>query len=465
MTIIIVGAGIIGLSTAFCLANRPRTSLEPVDRIIVVDTSRKLFACASGRAAGFLNRSWFSPRASALAELSFVMHGEFAEMYGGKDLWGYRPARAWSVTGRYDKLSVEEYNSLKQERLAQRKMRSLQSKSPGGSSTNSSYTENIYERYDAGDDKQLPDYFFCDEEQTAQIAGEDECAVINPLELCEFLLSQCTSKGVEILYPCELESVTKTENGLLDKAVLRNRDTEEARTIDDISKIVIAAGPWTSYIFESLFPKAVYRPSVTPLTGFSVVMTSPLLKTGETHEPTFFNGDESMTGQIQDVCDALFVRPMGIGRWFPEIFSKSNGDLYMSGLNGNENHSWVGGMAPGSFYERDLTDDQNWESENISTTINNFTALNLVAKSVLGPEVVIKRKSSCMRPMTPNGDPIIGEVPSEVLDGYKGVYICAGHGPWGINLCLGSGQVMAEMLLDGKVRSADISGLQVHIQD
>jgi glycine/D-amino acid oxidase-like deaminating enzyme len=58
-----------------------------------------------------------------------------------------------------------------------------------------------------------------------------------------------------------------------------------------------------------------------------------------------------------------------------------------------------------------------------------------------------------------------GEGEGEVVVNFPnggGVYIASGHGPWGISLSLGTGQVMAE-LVEGRELSADISGLGLPI--
>lgn len=76
------------------------------------------------------------------------------------------------------------------------------------------------------------------------------------------------------------------------------------------------------------------------------------------------------------------------------------------------------------------------------------------------------RKALCFRPVTPSGEPIISRIPDRDLgiavgtrpgaDG--GVYLAAGHGPWGISLSLGTGLVLAEMA-QGRAVSADIGNL------
>lgn len=44
------------------------------------------------------------------------------------------------------------------------------------------------------------------------------------------------------------------------------------------------------------------------------------------------------------------------------------------------------------------------------------------------------------------------------VEGGGKVFVCAGHGPWGISLSLGTGLVLAEMVL-GRELSADVSQL------
>jgi glycine/D-amino acid oxidase-like deaminating enzyme len=81
---VILGSGIIGLSTAFYLAKH-----QPGSSIHLVDSSPRLFASASGYAGGFIAKDWFHPDVASLGELSFYEHKKLAEKEGGYDKWGY----------------------------------------------------------------------------------------------------------------------------------------------------------------------------------------------------------------------------------------------------------------------------------------------------------------------------------------------------------------------------------------
>jgi glycine/D-amino acid oxidase-like deaminating enzyme len=94
MDIVIIGSGIIGVSTAYYLSRLDKT---PGNQIHLIESSDRLFASASGYAGGFLAKDWFSPAASALGELSFNLHKQLAEENDGKRKWGYCATTALSV--------------------------------------------------------------------------------------------------------------------------------------------------------------------------------------------------------------------------------------------------------------------------------------------------------------------------------------------------------------------------------
>ena len=93
MATVIIGAGIIGTSTAYYLSG---SDTSPSD-IHLIESSPELFASASGYAAGFLARDWFSPPLSALGALSFDLHKQLAGANNGEAKWGYSCSTAYSL--------------------------------------------------------------------------------------------------------------------------------------------------------------------------------------------------------------------------------------------------------------------------------------------------------------------------------------------------------------------------------
>ena len=95
MATVIIGAGIIGTSTAFYLSQSPSTTSP--SNIHLIESSPELFASASGFAAGFLARDWFSSSASTLGALSFDLHKRLAEDNNGWERWGYSRSTGTSL--------------------------------------------------------------------------------------------------------------------------------------------------------------------------------------------------------------------------------------------------------------------------------------------------------------------------------------------------------------------------------
>ena len=95
MSTVILGAGIIGTSTAYYLSQSSNT---PPSTIHLVEPSPRLFASASGYAAGFLAKDWFSSSVAPLGALSFDLHKELAEEHNGRDNWGYSRSTGTSLT-------------------------------------------------------------------------------------------------------------------------------------------------------------------------------------------------------------------------------------------------------------------------------------------------------------------------------------------------------------------------------
>jgi glycine/D-amino acid oxidase-like deaminating enzyme len=91
---IIVGAGIIGASTAYFLSHS--TSRSQDDTITVVDPNPPASG-ASGKAAGILSRNWTGIATASLEALSFRLHKDLAQQYGGAEKWGYRPCEILAV--------------------------------------------------------------------------------------------------------------------------------------------------------------------------------------------------------------------------------------------------------------------------------------------------------------------------------------------------------------------------------
>ena len=63
----------------------------------------------------------------------------------------------------------------------------------------------------------------------------------------------------------------------------------------------------------------------------------------------------------------------------------------------------------------------------------------------------IRARQACYRPVTVDGLPLIGRVP-----GIARAYIATGHSVWGILNSPATGEVMAELIIEGSARTVDL---------
>lgn len=95
--------------------------------------------------------------------------------------------------------------------------------------------------------------------------------------------------------------------------------------------------------------------------------------------------------------------------------------------------SMPGVSVVGSTFLAEEPDPRDWQEP----------ILRLAAKFV--PRVVdapIRSVRACPRPLSADGRPLIGALP-----GRAGLYICAGHGPWGISTGPASARLVADLML------------------
>lgn len=85
MSIVIIGSGIIGTSTAYFLSQEPDLQYN----IHLVEANPELFASSSGSAGGLIARDIFSPSLSSLGALSYDLHKQLAEENNGPENWSY----------------------------------------------------------------------------------------------------------------------------------------------------------------------------------------------------------------------------------------------------------------------------------------------------------------------------------------------------------------------------------------
>ena len=134
-------------------------------------------------------------------------------------------------------------------------------------------------------------------------------------------------------------------------------------------------------------------------------------------------------------AEALFLelRDRG-GAASPEVFPRSDGTTYVCGISSE---------SPLPLDPIDVVPDPG--------AIERLRDICAELSPVLAGGSVLARQA-CFRPMTRDGLPLIGPI-----DGVKGAYVATGHSVWGILNAPATGEAMAELVLDGKATTLDLT--------
>jgi glycine/D-amino acid oxidase-like deaminating enzyme len=403
---VILGAGIIGLSTAYYLSQHQ----EDPTTIHLVEPSPELFSSASGYAGGFLARDWFGPSLAALGALSFDEHRRLAEQHGGREKWGYAPATCVSYVAASATTSHVRGDDWLRDGTSRAEaappvvLDSLSGKTPA------------WLRRVEGDIVEL-------------ISDEGTTAQVDPLLLCRFLLGECVKRGVRLHHPAKPVAVVRSDDGK--------------------GELAGVAGSWTGQVFQTLFPASELQLPIKSLAGHSLVVKSPRWHGAAGLE------EESKAGG----CHAVYTMHKD-GLFCPEMFSRLAGHIYFAGLNS--------AALPLPDAARGKAVPYREEMVKLRQAAREILGSGLVAEDEAeDDDLEIVREGLCFRPVTPWGAPIVSRIRDRDLGagvvtapgaGGGGVFVAAGHGPWGIAMSLGTGMVLAEMV-QGRELSADVSGL------
>ena len=370
MPTVIIGGGIIGVSTAYYLF-----LANSAEEIHIVEASPQFFASASGNAGGFLARDWFTPKLAQLGKLSFDLHKQLAQDNQGYEKWGYSPSSS---------SSLEEQLDVRGDWLREGASRSL---AAVRSAKENEKGPLWLKHRDALD-------VMSDGSSTAQV---------DPLLLCRFLLDECIGRGIHIHQPCRPVSLNRSQSGALSSVDVVKSDSNEEVTLP-CTKLVLAAGAWTPQVYQTLFPKSKVRSiPITSLAGHSLVVQSP-------HWPPKLDDVEDQIPLVRQDCHAVFTTDAEAG-YSPEMFSRMpDGHIYLAGLNSS------------TYPLPKMVGDRAIDPTSIA-------ALKKTAHKLLGDDFQVIREGVCWRPVAKKGVPIICDMASK---GEKDVFVAAGHGAWGI---------------------------------
>ena len=454
MSTVILGGGIIGLSTAYYLSLSREANKSDNAPIHIIDSASSLLLSASAYAGGFVALDWFSPESASLGALSFGLHRSLAKKHNGAKRWGYAGSHVYSlsvddrgISKRGNKNAGEDWLSAGTSRAAVAPPISDAVEANGSGA----------QRDETMNPDGTPSWISPQANGTLDTIGlPSDCAQIEPRELCEFLLSECESRGVQIHLSSKPTSLTINSSGTISGVTLSSNLTIPC------TNLILSAGPWTPSLFSTLFPSSSLRIPISPLAGHSLVFKSPRYKTPFIN-PSSSSSSSSTDEKQQQLSYAIYCAPTRTFPYAPEAFAR----LARSG----DPEIWIGGLNDSSLPLPETADDVKALQRDTDAVADlRRTTVQLTGLTKHGSDDELNeddletlREGLCFRPVSDTGVPIVSPVPEQKLGGgVKGgnVYVASGHGPWGINMSLGTGLVVSEMV-DGKRLSADVSGLRL----
>ncbi len=391
-----IGAGIIGVCTAYYITRHPNFS--PYDHHITILESKRVAGGASGRAGGLL-ALWAFPQ--QIVPLSFQLHQELADEYNGGDEWGYRRLTTVSVEGNIQKIIPN---------------------------TESSHADSI--RKNSRITKSPPKVLLPKDLDWIQsdivngwssLGGKDSTAQVHPYKFTNFILKKAMETGAVDLIIGKAQSISYSkENGSAESVTYVPSAAKETANPDvkpitlEADKIIMSVGPWTSKILPDC-----------PISGLRAHSITISTKKNVTPYAIF---TELKVGRNKYVSPEIYAR-------VDEVYVCGEGDTLVN--------------VP------ETTDDVEVVREKCDEL---FEQAGKISRE-LAQGTILKRQA-CYLPVLDvpsSSGPLIGETNVENL------YLASGHSCWGINNAPATGKLMAELLFDGEIHSADISALDPSI--
>jgi glycine/D-amino acid oxidase-like deaminating enzyme len=236
----------------------------------------------------------------------------------------------------------------------------------------------------------------------SRLGTKETTAIVHPRAFTAAMMGAAMKQGAELRHD-RVTGIARTADGSTVTGVEIDHGVVES------DAIVVAMGPWSVMAAEWLVLPAVYgrrSPSLIYDTG--------------THVP----GDALFLEYQQETGSAVTV----------EVFPRANGHTLITAFSDE---------PPLPIDPAAVTPNQ--------SEVDRLQIMGERLSPALRPEKIIARQA-CFRPITQDGLPLIGKVPT-----IEGAYVATGHSVWGILNAPATGEALAELIVDGGARSTDLT--------
>lgn len=409
--IVIVGAGIIGVCTAYYLVKHPK--FDPAKYHISLVESKRVAGGASGKAGGLL-ALWAFPQ--QLVPLSFKLHQQLSDQYDGENEWDYRRLTTVSIEG--DISNYKEEDDEDDDVSTSDTERRVTELALPETENPPKKTSRVSKQRDL---KKLPsDLNWINENfvsSCSDLGGKDTTAQVHPFRFTNFILKKAVEdshgalelilgKVNKILYSME----TGVATGITYEPTSAKSESTDPITLKG-DQIVLAVGPWTSKILPDCPISGLRAHSITIAPHNDQIVSPYAIFTEYKTEKSYIS---------------------------PEVYARKD-------------EVFVCGEGDSAVDVPETTDDVEVVKSKCDELFKQVGKMS----TMLRKGRILKRQA-CYLPVLDvpsSSGPLIGETNVENL------FLCSAHSCWGINNAPGSGKIMSELLLEGRAKSANIRSL------
>lgn len=307
-SIVIIGGGIIGATSAYFLTRHP--AFNPAKHKITLLEASKIAGGASGKAGGLL-ALWAYP--SSIVPLSYKLHAELAAEHDGAERWGYRKVHCGQidcvgrpirtrprVAGKDGEMDGQNGSVSDSVSLQKRSKEALGKLRAAGVPADLDWVD--------AESLRLYD----------EMGDPSTTAQVHPYQFTTSMAALAQEKGAEIKEGASVKSINYSADGKAVKSVTYT-DTlngDKTETIE-VSDVIVAAGPWTRSVLPEAPISALRAHSVTirpsrPVSAYALFTQIKL--------PSNFEGKGKNGRGSQIVTPEIYARPKN------EVYACGEGD-------------------------------------------------------------------------------------------------------------------------------------------
>ena len=351
--------------------------------------------------------------------LSFRLHAELAAEHDGATRWGYRRLGVGQISCKGRPLPTGTTAESADARKADSVSLGKRGAADADDRTTADATKHARARHAAGLPTDL-DWIAPSVARAYSTMGSNaNTGQVHPLHFTTAMAALAQEKGARVITDAAVTAITSSAEGSRDDdatmaVTYTNAATGTPETIS-ANDVVICAGPWS---------QRVYAPApISALRAHSVTI-----------RPTRTLSPYALFTEIAVPASA----GRKAQRVSPEIYARPNDEVYACGEGDR--------VVPLPETSADVETDP----QRCQDIIDHVGA---ISDELRDGEVTARQ--ACYLPSNDvgSGFPLVGPT------GEKGVWLAAGHTCWGIQNGPGTGKVMSEWIMDGKVTSAKVAGL------